>query len=134
VGLPEGRWRECLDAIHVGVHESARDLDKSIDAIIEVAVLLAETMEAREVEPADDVISFLLSAEFEGRPVGEEEVLDICLLLLFGGLDTTASVIGFGLAHLAGHPEERKRLIAEPALIPLAVEEFLRYYSPVQGL
>jgi cytochrome P450 len=134
VGLPEERWRECLDAIHVGVHESARDLDKAVDAIIEVAVLLAETMDAREAEPADDVISFLQSAEFAGRPVTEEEILDICLLLLFGGLDTTASVIGFGLAYLAGHPEERKRLIAEPGRIPLAVEEFLRYYSPVQGL
>lgn len=134
VGLPEERWRECLDNIHVGVHESARDLDKAVDAMIEVAILLAEAMEAREEEPADDVISFLLSAEFDGRPVSEEEILDICLLLLFGGLDTTASVIGFGLAYLAGHPEERKRLIAEPDRIPLAVEEFLRYYSPVQGL
>ena len=134
VGLPDGQWRECLDAIHVGVHESARDLDKAVDAMIEVAVLLAETMEAREEEPADDVISFLLSATFNGRPVSEEEILDICLLLLFGGLDTTASVIGFGLAHLAGATEERKQLIAEPERIPAAVEEFLRYYSPVQGL
>jgi cytochrome P450 len=134
VGLPEERWRECLDAIHVGVHESARDLDKAVDALIEVAVLLAETMEARESEPADDVISFLLSAEFDGRPVSEEEILDICLLMLFGGLDTTASVIGFGLAYLAGQTEERKRLIAEPERIPLAVEEFLRYFAPVQGL
>jgi cytochrome P450 len=134
VGLPEERWRECLDAIHVGVHESARDLDKSVDALIEVAVLLAESMEAREAERRDDVISFLLSAQFGGRPVSEEEILDICLLLLFGGLDTTASVIGFGLAYLAGHPEERKRLVSEPELISLAVEEFLRYYSPVQGL
>src|SRR3954447_11373370 len=114
VGLPEERWRECLDNIHIGVHESARDLDKAVDAMIEVAVLLAEAMEAREAEPADDVISFLLSAEFDGRPVSEEEILDICLLMLFGGLDTTASVIGFGLAHLAGRTEERKLLIAEP--------------------
>lgn len=134
VGLPEERWRECLDAIHIGVHESARDLDKAVDAMIEVAVLLAETMEAREAEPADDVISFLLSATFDGRPVSEEEILDICLLLLFGGLDTTASVIGFGLAYLAGQIEERKQLIAEPERIPLAVEEFLRYFAPVQGL
>jgi cytochrome P450 len=134
VGLPEERWRECLDNIHIGVHESARDLDKAVDAMIEVAVLLAETMEAREAAPADDVISFLLSAEFEGRPVSEEEILDICLLMLFGGLDTTASVIGFGLAYLAGQTEERKLLIAEPERIPLAVEEFLRYFAPVQGL
>ena len=134
VGLPEDRWRECLHAIHVGVHESARDLDKAVDAMIEVAVLLAETMDAREEEPADDAISFLQAATFAGRPVSEEEILDICLLLLFGGLDTTASVIGFGLAYLASHPEDRMELIAEPARIPRAVEEFLRYYAPVQGL
>ncbi|MGH9036311.1 MAG: cytochrome P450 [Acidimicrobiia bacterium] len=134
VGLPEERWRECLHAIHVGVHESARDLDKSVEAMIEVAVLLAETMEAREEEPADDAISFLQAAEFQGRPVTEEEILDICLLLLFGGLDTTASVIGFGLGHLAGLPEERKQLVAQPERIPLAMEEFLRFYAPVQGL
>jgi cytochrome P450 len=134
LGLPEDRWRECLDAIHTGVHESARDLDKAVDAMIEVAVLLAYAMEEREEEPQDDIISFLQRAEFDGRPVSEEEILDICLLLLFGGLDTTASVIGFGLGYLGRNGVARARLVAEPKKIGSAVEEFLRYYSPVQGL
>ena len=134
LGLPEDRWRECLDAIHTGVHESARDLDKAVEAMIEVAVILAEVMEEREAEPQDDIISFLQRAEFDGRPVSEEEIFDICLLLLFGGLDTTASVIGFGLAYLGRNEAARARLVAEPATIGPAVEEFLRYYSPVQGL
>lgn len=134
LGLPEHRWRECLDAIHTGVHESARDLDKAVEAMIEVAVLIAEVMEERETEPRDDVISFLQRAEFDGRPVSEEEIFDICLLLLFGGLDTTASVIGFGLGYLGRNKAARARLVAQPDEIGLAVEEFLRYYSPVQGL
>src|ERR1700744_1665962 len=53
------------------------------------------------------------------------------MLLLIAGVDTTASAIGASLWHLAGHPEDRRRLVTEPQLLPTALEEFLRVYAPV---
>ena len=81
--------------------------------------------------PGDDLISFLLGAEIDGRPVGMHVVRGNVGLMLIAGIDTTWSSIGSALWHLASHPEDRRRLVDEPELIPTAVEEFLRAYSPV---
>ncbi|QXC59624.1 cytochrome P450 [Aquihabitans sp. G128] len=79
----------------------------------------------------DDLISFLLTAELDGRPLDEAEVFGGSLLLLVAGIDTTWSAIGASLWHLAGHPEDQARLRAEPELLPTAIEELLRAYAPV---
>lgn len=79
----------------------------------------------------DDLMSYLLTATVDGEPVPEPHVLGTCGLLLVAGIDTTWSSIGSALWHLAQHPEDRARLVAEPALIDSAVEELLRAYSPV---
>jgi cytochrome P450 len=63
--------------------------------------------------------------------VDESYILGIAALLLIAGIDTTWSAIGSSLWHLATHPDDRRRLVAEPELLPTAVEEFLRAYSPV---
>lgn len=67
----------------------------------------------------------------EGEPLEESHVLGSLRLLLIAGIDTTWSAIGSSLRHLARMPADRERLIAEPGLIPIAVEELLRAYSPV---
>jgi len=85
----------------------------------------------RRANPRDDLISRLLETEIEGEPVPHEILLGMCLLLVVAGIDTTWSSIGSALWHLAQHPEDRKRLIEEPELMPNAVEELLRVYSPV---
>ena len=79
----------------------------------------------------DDLISYLLTATVDGEPVPEPHVLGTAFLILVAGIDTTWSSIGSALWHLAQHPEDRARLIAEPDLMPSAVEELLRAYSPV---
>lgn len=81
--------------------------------------------------PGDDLISFLLQAEIDGEPVPMHVVRGNVGLMLIAGIDTTWSSIGSALWHLASHPEDRQRLVDEPELIPTAVEEFLRAYSPV---
>ena len=86
--------------------------------------------ELRE-RPGDDLISELLAAEVDGQPVPDDHIVGTCNLLLVAGIDTTWSSIGSGLWHLATHPEDRARLVDEPELIPTAVEELLRAYSPV---
>ena len=85
----------------------------------------------RMENPRDDLISFLLQAEIDGEPVPMPVVRGNVGLMLVAGIDTTWSSIGSALWHLAAHPEDRQRLVDEPELIPTAVEEFLRAYSPV---
>lgn len=85
----------------------------------------------RKESPGEDLISYLLASEIGGKPVPDAHVLGTCFLLLVAGIDTTWSSIGSALWHLAQHPEDRARLVAEPDLMPRAVEELLRAYSPV---
>lgn len=90
-----------------------------------------EQLELRRNDPGDDLLSELLSTEVEGKPVDDGIVLGMAALVLIAGVDTTWSAIGSSLWHLASHPEDRARLVAEPGLMPTAVEELLRAYAPV---
>ncbi|MGB2695334.1 MAG: cytochrome P450 [Dehalococcoidia bacterium] len=92
---------------------------------------LWERIQEHKEKPGDDLINYLLSAEVDGEPVPEPHILGTCFLLLVAGIDTTWSSIGSAIWHLAQHPEDRARLIAEPDLMPVAIEELLRAYSPV---
>ena len=89
------------------------------------------TKRRAETEPADDVIYALLHAEVEGQPLTDSELLNILFLLMFAGLDTVTSSMSCTLAWLAAHPVERQRLVDDPSLIPGAVEDIMRYESPV---
>lgn len=95
-----------------------------------IAYLLSRIEEHRE-EPRDDLIGFLIDAELDGQPLDERHIVGTVALLLLAGIDTTWSAIGASLWHLAQNPEHRRRLIDEPAAVPLAIEEFLRAYAPV---
>ena len=82
-------------------------------------------------KPGDDLISYLNSVEFKGEKLTPENVIGSLRLLLIAGIDTTWSGIGSCIWHLATHPEDRRRLVQEPSLMPTAIEEFLRAYAPV---
>jgi cytochrome P450 len=81
--------------------------------------------------PREDLTSYLINAELYGRKLDPSHVVGTMALLLIAGIDTTWSAIGASLWHLAKTPEDRRRLAAEPALLPTAVEEFLRAFAPV---
>ncbi len=81
--------------------------------------------------PGDDLISILLTSEIDGEPVPLNVIQGNVFLMLVAGIDTTWSSIGSALWHLASHPEDRRRLVEEPELLPIAIEEFLRAYAPV---
>ena len=86
----------------------------------------------REAPPQDDLIGYLMSYRDEdGNPLPDEQIFGSIGLLIIAGIDTTWSAIGASLWHLATHPEDRRRLVEEPELMPFAVEEFLRFYAPV---
>jgi cytochrome P450 len=110
-------------------------LDAAADGIREVLAYFAEKLDERSAMPVDerpdDILSFLVAAEHDGAPLTPYHQLGSCFLLLLAGIDTTWSAIGAGLWHLASHPHDQERLRREPSLLPNAVEEILRYYSPV---
>ncbi len=88
-----------------------------------------------EAEPREgDLCSHLLHARYDDeRPLTEEEILDMLVVLVLAGLDTTRGELGYMFHHLANHPDDRRRVIEEPEIIPYAVEETLRYYTIVFG-
>ena len=88
-------------------------------------------VEDHRVNPRDDLTTYLLNAEVGGETLAIEHVFGTMVLVLIAGIDTTWSAIGASLWHLAGHPEDRERLVRDPGVMPFAIEEFLRYYAPV---
>jgi len=90
-----------------------------------------DQVDRRRSVPGDDLLTELLHTEVDGAPMEESLVLGTAALVLIAGVDTTWSAIGSSLWHLATHPPDRQRLAEEPDLMPLAVEELLRAYSPV---
>ncbi len=85
----------------------------------------------RRAAPDDSLLSEIVHAEMEGRPLTETELLGIFHLLLLGGLDTVTATLDCMVAHLVEHPEQRQQLVDDPATIPAAIEELLRHLSPV---
>ena len=89
-----------------------------------------EVREQRSRPRPGGAIAALVELPFEGRRLTDFEVVGIVHLGIAGGVDTTQAVIGNMLAYLGRHPEERQRLVAEPELLPSAIEEFLRWDGP----
>jgi len=93
-----------------------------------------ELIRERREQPRDDLMTYLLSAEIDGERLTDNEILDICFLFLLGGLDTVTSTLGCSTAWLAAHPEQRARLVRQEALLPSAIEELLRWETPVMAV
>jgi cytochrome P450 len=91
-------------------------------------------LDEREAEPRDDLLSRFLRTEVDGHSLSREEILDICFLFLIAGLDTVSASLDCFFGYLADHPEDRRRIVDDPGLIPSAIEELLRWETPVTGV
>ena len=131
LGFPEEdgpQFRRFVEDVLEGINQPAEERQESFARLDEY--LLAQ-VHAHLDEPRDDLTSFLIDAELYGQKLPPEVVTGAMALLLIAGIDTTWSAIGSSLWHLAKNPADRERLVAEPALLPTAMEEFLRAYAPV---
>ena len=93
-----------------------------------------EILDLREAERRDDLLSMFLDAEVEGDRLTRNDILDICFLFLIAGLDTVTATLDCMYAFLAQHPDHRRQLVEDPSLIPNAIEEMLRWETPVMGI
>lgn len=91
----------------------------------------AQRAESAVGDAGQDIVTFLVRDAAPEAGLTDRDIVNTLFLVLIAGIDTTWSAIGFALLHLATHPADRARLVAEPDLIPLATEEFLRAYAPV---
>jgi cytochrome P450 len=134
-GFPEEDWPRFDRWIDEIIYERVEKPDVAARAAEEVFAYFDRLLVRRRDEPpGEDIISHLLEAEIEGRPLSHDELLSYCFLLFLAGLDTTGWAIRSSLWWLAQHPEAQERLRSDLEAVPLAVEEFLRTLSPVQAM
>ncbi|MBA2755236.1 MAG: cytochrome P450 [Chloroflexia bacterium] len=120
-------------AMFIGGGSRVPGVGERADASVrEMASYLGAIVAARRVTPQIDLISTLLLAEERGDVLGDDELYATCILMLIAGHETTTNLIGNGVRALLDHPDERHRLIAGDVPMESAVEELLRFDSPVQ--
>jgi cytochrome P450 len=91
-------------------------------------------LDERQARPRDDLLSGFLTAEIEGEQLTRHEILDICYLLMIAGLDTVTASLDCFFGYLAANAGQRQALVDDPSKVPAAVEEMLRFESPVMGV
>ncbi len=130
LGLFKG-WADDLLAFQ-GVNKPAVELlERSQRALVEIRTYLSELVKHKRREPRQDLLSALVAAESEGGRLSEKELVNSCITLLVAGHETTTSLIGNGLYLLLSHPDQWQLLKQDRSLLPSAIEEMLRYESPV---
>ena len=132
LGAPPDDWekfRRWSDAC-TGTADPEIELDSFV-AIGELFEYFQQLIAARRAEPRDDMLSVLSTAEVDGSKLTDDDLLNFAFLLLVAGNETTRNLIALGTLALIEHPGECRKLVNDPTLIPAAVEEMLRWTSPV---
>jgi cytochrome P450 len=130
MGLPYGNWHLYANLFHSVM--AAPDADAYHRAIAEVPAMvdgLVRFAATRRASPADDLTSFLVQFEFDGKRLTDDQLIDILWNLIGGGVDTTTSLTALSLLHLGTNLHLRQQLIDRPELYRTAADEFLRYFS-----
>jgi cytochrome P450 len=122
------RFREYIETTLEGVNQPPDERVAKMGLLFDY--LLGQIHE-HVANPRDDLTTYLIDAELYGRKLDPLHVAGTMSLLLIAGIDTSWSAIGASLWHLAKTPEDRRRLVADPSLLPTAMEELLRVYAPV---
>lgn len=132
MGLPIESLPEYLDIVHsMSLTPTDQEDYGAIMAAGEKKIIdiFEQHLDSRRKDPKDDLTSYLLSSEVDGRPLNQTELLSICLNLFRGGLDTVVVQLGHIFMHLAQDPALRERIRIEPESIPKIIEEMVRYHT-----
>lgn len=131
LGFPEADEDLFREFVHIIIGSVGLPEEERIEAFMPIEEYFTRQIEEHQANPRDDLTSYLLNAEIGGEKLALEHVFGTMVLVLIAGIDTTWSAIGASLWHLAQFPDDLARLVAEPDLMPTAIEEFLRFYAPV---
>ena len=135
LGLPVSRVDEFLSLKDGIIRPPASSMEERYKRVRatgqKIYAVLEEVVEARMSERQDDFLSTILDAKVDGQPLTRDDVVDIGYLFFLAGLDTVSASLDCIVAYLAQNPGHRQRLVDDPTTIPHAVEELLRYESPV---
>jgi cytochrome P450 len=136
VGLPLDDWQRFAEPMHgvVSFPAGGPDYQRCIGALQQLGGVLGKLVPRLRDEPAEGLLSGLASATVDGKPLSDDEIVLIALLVMQGGVDTTTALLANTLWWLEEHPEHRRRLIDQPAMMEHATEEFLRVFTPVPAL
>jgi cytochrome P450 len=126
------RWSDALVSGDPDATEEQQQV--RVADIKQMHTYFAQILQERRHHPQDDLISHLLEAEIDGQHLSDNELLGFCVLLLVAGNETTTNLIGNSMLCFDQFPESVERMRNNPALIPNAVEEALRYVSPVKAM
>jgi len=137
LGIPEehrNTVRAWSDTIAQGIdtHTSHEQMTRASEATRKMTEILFELVAIRRKHREEDLISLMLDSEGQGGELTEDELVANCIFLFIAGHMTSTHLIGNGMLALLHHPDQHDALVSEPALVPAAVEELLRYDSPVQ--
>ncbi|MGE0741752.1 MAG: cytochrome P450 [Hyphomonadaceae bacterium] len=135
-GLPGDKWYEFSEPVISAISRGKEDFS-AMDRRGEASRQIFAEIERQRANPThgdDKVIAFLLNVEVEGRKLTQDEIFGMVELMLDGGFDTTLACMGHAFAYLGRNPAARQTLIDDPSKIPAAVDEFLRWVTPQQGL
>ena len=128
MGLPMDRREEFFEWEETFFHGATAEERRAAGKAIEAA--LADLVEHAPAHPEDDLMSMLVHGKFaDGSPIPYDDVMDMCWLLYLAGLDTVHAGLGHSFRYLGEHTDRRDELVADPTLIPAAVEELLRWHS-----
>ena len=131
LGFPEEDTEKFIEMVHIIIEAVDLPQEERIEQFVPVQEYFESQILDHQEHPRDDLTTFLLNAEIAGEKLAVEHVFGTMVLILVAGIDTTWGAIGASLWHLAEHPDDLARLVNEPDLMPVAVEEFLRFYAPV---
>jgi len=131
LGFPEEDEELFREFVHIVIGGVNLPEEERIEQFMPIEEYLVRQIEEHQANPRDDLTTYLLNVEVEGEKLALEHVFGTIILVLIAGIDTTWSAIGASLWHLAQNPEDLARLVSEPDLMPIALEEFLRFYAPV---
>jgi cytochrome P450 len=127
-GADRGRFKRWSDAIiEAGTQPSDENMAQSYELLQYFGSVIAE----RRAQPGPDLLSGLVHSEIDGERLEEFDLLMFCMTLLVAGNETTRNLLSHGALALATYPDQRKLLARDPTLMPRAVEEMLRWGSPV---
>jgi cytochrome P450 len=131
----ESDWPQWIEWIHSMVHDVHSDPTRAAASVASIGGRVAtEIARRRDNLVEGDLLSRLITAEIDGKPLSDEELSGIVFLLLLGGMDTTAGLAGNAFLHIATDDRIRERLAtADAATLDRATEEFLRHDTPTQG-